>query len=74
MFQLNKDENEQLVTNCDRLKYLYHSSVYRIIHGYNSVSDDIIWLIANRHLPIIEQKVKELLKYHSFFQLFICDL
>jgi uncharacterized protein with HEPN domain len=34
----------------------------RIIHGYDSVSDDVIWLIANRHLPILEQEVRELLK------------
>jgi len=34
----------------------------RIIHGYDSVSDDIIWLIVNRHLPTLEQQVKELLK------------
>ena len=32
----------------------------RIIHGYDSVSDDIIWLIVNRHLPILEKQVKEL--------------
>ncbi len=36
----------------------------RIIHGYDSVSDDIIWLIINRHLPTLEQQVKELLKMH----------
>jgi uncharacterized protein with HEPN domain len=36
----------------------------RIIHGYDSVSDDIIWLIVNKHLPTLEQQVKELLKTH----------
>lgn len=34
----------------------------RIIHGYDSVSDDVIWLIINRYLPILEKEVKELLK------------
>ncbi len=34
----------------------------RIIHGYDSVSDDVIWLIVNRYLPILEQEVKKLLK------------
>jgi uncharacterized protein with HEPN domain len=34
----------------------------RIIHGYDSVSDDIIWLIINKYLPILEKEVKELLK------------
>lgn len=34
----------------------------RIIHGYNSVSADVIWLIVNRYLPVLEKEVKELLK------------
>lgn len=34
----------------------------RIIHGYDTVSDDVIWLIVNRYLPILEKEVKELLK------------
>lgn len=34
----------------------------RIIHGYDTVSEDIIWLIVNRHLPILEMQIKEYLK------------
>ncbi len=34
----------------------------RIIHGYDSVSDDIIWLIINRYLPSLQKEVQELLK------------
>ncbi|MDP3432584.1 MAG: DUF86 domain-containing protein [Bacteroidota bacterium] len=34
----------------------------RIIHGYDSVSEDVIWLIVNRYLPILEKQVKEMLK------------
>jgi uncharacterized protein with HEPN domain len=30
----------------------------RIIHGYDSVSADIIWLIVNKHLPVLEKQVK----------------
>jgi uncharacterized protein with HEPN domain len=33
----------------------------RIIHGYDSVSADVIWLIVIRHLPILEKEVKKLL-------------
>ena len=33
----------------------------RIIHGYDVVSDDVIWLIVNKSLPILEQEVKKLL-------------
>lgn len=34
----------------------------RIIHGYDTVSADVIWLIVTRYLPILENEVKELLK------------
>jgi len=34
----------------------------RIIHGYDVVSDDVIWLIINKSLPILENEVKILLK------------
>ena len=33
----------------------------RIIHGYDSVSDDIIWLIVVKSLPILEEEIKGLL-------------
>ena len=33
----------------------------RIIHGYDSVSDDIIWSITINHLPKLKQEVKQLL-------------
>ncbi len=33
----------------------------RIIHGYDSVSDDIIWGIVIRHLPVLQAEVKTLL-------------
>ena len=33
----------------------------RIIHGYDSVSEDVIWLIVNRYLPVLEKEVKQLL-------------
>lgn len=34
----------------------------RIIHGYDSVSDDIIWSIVVKHLPKLEKEIIELLK------------
>jgi uncharacterized protein with HEPN domain len=34
----------------------------RIIHGYDSVSADVIWMIVTRYLPILEKEVQELLK------------
>lgn len=34
----------------------------RIIHGYDSVSEDILWAIVIRHLPQLKKEVKNLLK------------
>ncbi len=34
----------------------------RIIHGYDSVSDDIIWSIVVKHLPKLEEEITNLLK------------
>jgi len=34
----------------------------RIIHGYDSVSVDILWNIIIQHLPILKQEVENLLK------------
>lgn len=34
----------------------------RIIHGYDSVSDQIIWMIAIRHLPVLKKEIKEIRK------------
>jgi uncharacterized protein with HEPN domain len=34
----------------------------RIIHGYDTVSDDILWNIVIQHLPILKQEVQQFLK------------
>ena len=34
----------------------------RIIHGYDSVSDDVIWGIHIRHIPILQTEIQQLLK------------
>jgi uncharacterized protein with HEPN domain len=36
----------------------------RIIHGYDSVSDDVIWGIVIKHLPILKEEVSILLTEH----------
>ena len=33
----------------------------RIIHGYDSVSDDVIWGIVIRNLPVLQKEVEILL-------------
>ncbi|MDO5510533.1 MAG: DUF86 domain-containing protein [Weeksellaceae bacterium] len=34
----------------------------RIIHGYDSVSDEIIWSIVVKYLPILQEEIEFLLK------------
>ena len=34
----------------------------RIIHGYDSVSEEVLWGIIIKNLPDLEKEVKELLK------------
>ena len=34
----------------------------RIIHGYDSVSDQIIWGIVINHLPVLKQEIELLIK------------
>lgn len=36
----------------------------RIIHGYDSVSEDVLWLIIINYLPNLLKQVKELLSSH----------
>lgn len=33
----------------------------RIIHGYDSVSDEIIWGIVIKHLPVLQKEVQSLI-------------
>lgn len=33
----------------------------RIIHGYDTVSDDVIWGILIRHIPILQTEIQQLL-------------
>ena len=34
----------------------------RIIHGYDSVSDDVIWLIVIKFLPLLNEEISKLRK------------
>jgi uncharacterized protein with HEPN domain len=34
----------------------------RIVHGYDSVAADVLWLIVVKYLPDLEKQVKDLLK------------
>jgi uncharacterized protein with HEPN domain len=34
----------------------------RLIHGYDSVTEDIIWLIIIKYLPVLKMEVHKLLQ------------
>jgi uncharacterized protein with HEPN domain len=34
----------------------------RVIHGYDSIHDDTIWVIVNKHLPALRAEVERLLE------------
>lgn len=34
----------------------------RIIHGYDSITEDVIWLIVIKYLPVLKKEVEELLQ------------
>ena len=34
----------------------------RIIHGYDTVSDDVIWGIVVRHLPVLRSEIERLIE------------
>jgi uncharacterized protein with HEPN domain len=53
---LKKDETIT-ITNSRKLVDVRN----RIIHGYDSVSDDVIWGIVIRHLPILKTEIGNLL-------------
>ena len=35
----------------------------RFIHGYDTITPDVLWLIIKKSLPILKDEVEELLKY-----------
>jgi uncharacterized protein with HEPN domain len=53
---LKKDENI-VISNSRKLV----DARNRIIHGYDSVSDDVIWGIVIKHLPILKSEIETLL-------------
>lgn len=53
---LNKDQNIQL-TNARKII----DTRNRIIHGYDAISDDVIWGIIINHLPKLKKEVESLM-------------
>ena len=53
---LSKDDSIEL-TNTRRVV----DTRNRIIHGYDTVSDEILWNIIIQHLPVLKQEIQDLL-------------
>jgi uncharacterized protein with HEPN domain len=53
-----KKEDALKITNARRIV----DTRNRIIHGYDSVSEDILWAIICRELPLLEQEVDALIE------------
>lgn len=57
MSRILKADETISITNSRKLVDLRN----RIIHGYDSVSDDVIWGIIIRHLPVLKSEVEQLI-------------
>lgn len=57
MSRILKRDETILITNSRKLVDVRN----RIIHGYDSVSDDVIWGIVIKHIPILKTEVEKLL-------------
>ncbi len=53
---LNKDKSIQF-SNARKIV----NTRNRIIHGYDTVSDDIIWSTVIKHVPILKNEIEDLL-------------
>lgn len=57
MNRILKENNEIEISNSRKIVDVRN----RIIHGYDSVSDDVIWGIVIRNLPVLQNEVEILL-------------
>ena len=57
MTRILKIVNDIVISNARKIVDVRN----RIIHGYDSVSDDVIWGIVIKNLPILKQEVETLL-------------
>ena len=57
MNRILKQDETIKITNSRRIVDLRN----RIIHGYDSVSDDVIWAVVIRNLPMLQTEIEQLL-------------
>ncbi|MFN3784540.1 MAG: DUF86 domain-containing protein [Spirosomataceae bacterium] len=57
MNRILKENSEVEISNSSKIVDVRN----RIIHGYDSVSDDVIWGIVIKNLPVLQREVEILL-------------
>ena len=57
MSRILKQDNRIEISNSRKIVDVRN----RIIHGYDSVSDDVIWGIVIKNLPVLQKEVEKLL-------------
>jgi uncharacterized protein with HEPN domain len=57
MSRILKEDNRIQISNSRKIVDVRN----RIIHGYDSVSDDVIWGILIKNLPVLQKEVEDLL-------------
>ena len=57
MSRILKQDNKIEISNSRKIVDVRN----RIIHGYDSVSDDVIWGIVVKNLPILQKEIENLL-------------
>lgn len=54
MSRIRKENSEIEISNSKKMVDVRN----RIIHGYDSVSDDVIWGIVIKNLPVLQKEVE----------------
>lgn len=57
MNRILRSNNKIIISNSRKIVDVRN----RIIHGYDSVSDDVIWGIIVKNLPVLQKEVEQLL-------------
>ena len=57
MSRILKQDNKIEISNSRKIVDVRN----RIIHGYDSVSDDVVWGIVVKNLPVLQKEVEKLL-------------
>lgn len=55
--RIRKSESEPMIINADKIV----ATRNRIIHGYDKISDELIWSIVINHIPKLKIEIQDLI-------------